>query len=88
MNLENPWIVSENAPNLMLKNIEYMDADRVYINVNDIFDVKIVRTDEGIVIDVFPAPKLIHHSGDEPIATTDAYDNEAFDPEKELQSSS
>jgi hypothetical protein len=59
---------------LTLNNIEFMDDDRVYLSVNNLFEVRIVRTDEGIVIDVFPSDDSVQF--DEPVATTYAYDNE------------
>lgn len=61
-------------PKLKISDIEHTDEDRVYIRVNDIFDVKIVKTDEGIVIDVFPFGSI-----GEPIATTYAFDSEAIE---------
>ena len=30
------------------------DSDRIYMTVNDIFDLRIVRTDDGVVVDIFP----------------------------------
>lgn len=65
-----------NAPNrINIKDIEYTDTDRVYIEVNDIFDVRIVRTDEGIVIDVFSI------NSDTSVASTYVYDNEVITDE-------
>ena len=29
------------------------DADRAYVLVNDIFDISLLRTEEGLIIDVY-----------------------------------
>ena len=58
-----------------ISNVEFTDNDRVHFDVNDMFDVCIIRTDEGIVIDVYPVDELA-----DPIATTYAYDNEVIQP--------
>jgi hypothetical protein len=42
--------------------------DRVYVMVDGKFDVAIIRTDDGVVVDVYPK------DGFETIATTSAYD--------------
>ncbi len=42
--------------------------DRVYVMVDGKFDVAIIRTDDGVVVDICPKDGL------EPIATTSAYD--------------
>lgn len=59
---------------LKVKDIKF-DNDRCYVNVNGIFSVHIIKTDEGIVLDVYPATGEL----DEPIVTTYAFDNEAMD---------
>lgn len=51
--------------------------DRAWISVNETFDICIIKTDEGIVIDVYP----FNDSKWEPIATTYAYDAEAKEDE-------
>jgi len=66
-------------PKLEISKIEHTDDDRVYICVNEIFDVKIVKTDEGIVVDIYP-----WGSTGDPIATTYAYDNEALEEMEEV----
>lgn len=70
---ENPW-KDDPGPTIKVRDVEYTDHDRIYMVVNDIFDVKIQRTDEGIVVDIFPAGVAA-----DPIATTYAYDNECVD---------
>jgi hypothetical protein len=45
-------------------------SDRVYVLVDGKFDVAIIRTDEGVVVDVYPK------DGFETIATTYAFDSE------------
>ena len=62
------------AKELQIHDLEFTDKDRIYLGVNHLFDVKIVRTDEGIVIDVYP-----YGVDSDPIATTYAYDNECYD---------
>lgn len=59
------------------------EDDRAWMLVNDIFDVRIIRTDEGIVIDVFKytGPDDVHF---DPIATTYAFDAEATENEEEV----
>ena len=52
------------------------NPDRVYVLVDGKFDVAIIRTDEGVVVDVYPK------DGFETIATT-----YAFDPDVEQESS-
>ena len=42
--------------------------DRVYVMVDGKFDVAIIRTDEGVVVEVYPK------DGFETIATTSVYD--------------
>lgn len=66
------WGSSDSSKTLTLTDLEFTDNDRIYMTVNGLFDVRIVRTDEGIVIDVFSNLE----EGD-PIATTYAYDIEA-----------
>lgn len=72
------WDASGGAHNqLSIEDIEYMDNDRAYIRVNERFDVRIVKTDEGIVVDIFAV------KGDEPfgdaLGSTYAFDSEAMD---------
>lgn len=70
---ENPW-VNDPEPTIKVTDVEYTDADRVYLTVNGIFDVKLVRTSEGMVVDIFPVG-----CDCDPIATTYAFDNECLD---------
>ena len=44
------------------------NSDRVYVMVDGKFDVAIIRTDDGVVVDICPKDGL------DPIATTSAYD--------------
>lgn len=32
---------------------EDLDEDRVYVQVDDVFDISILRTEEGLIIDVY-----------------------------------
>jgi len=64
---------------IKLTKVEYTDVDRVYLAINELFDVRIIRTDEGIVIDVFPYSELVEV--DEPVATTYAFDQEVMTEE-------
>jgi len=64
-------------PKLIITQVEWPEADgdedRAYMRVNDIFDVRLIKTDEGLVVDIFPYGSI----GDT-IATTYAFDNEAL----------
>ena len=64
---------------MSLNNIEFVDEDRVYIGVNNLFDIRIIKTDEGIVIDVYPYNEDGASQFDEPVATTYAYENEVVE---------
>jgi hypothetical protein len=46
------------------------NSDRVYVMVDGKFDVAIIRTDEGVVVDVYPK------DGFETVATTCAFDSD------------
>ena len=46
------------------------NSDRVYVLVDGKFDVAIIRTDEGVVVDVYPK------DGFETVATTYAFDSD------------
>lgn len=70
---ENPY-KDDPEPTIRVRDVEYTDHDRVYMIVNDIFDVKLVRTPEGLVVDIFPVGVDC-----DPIASTYAYDNECVD---------
>jgi hypothetical protein len=74
------WVKPSDS-RIELSNVEYMDNDRIYITINDLFDVRIVRTDEGIVLDVYPSDESV--VVDEPVATTYAFDFEVK-PEEEI----
>lgn len=54
--------------------LEQTDEDRIYLGVGK-FDIRIVHTDEGIVVDIFPYDEGVA-LGD-PIATTYAFDSDA-----------
>ena len=47
------------------------NSDRVYVLVDDKFDVAIIRTDEGVVVDVYPKNGFVT------IASTYAFDSDA-----------
>lgn len=64
--------------NEFLASIEQTDEDRVYMRVG-MFDVRLVHTDEGIVVDVYPFAEFVRTG--EPIATTYAYDADALEEE-------
>ena len=66
-----------NTNKIQIKDWEYTEDDRVYINVNDLFDVCLIKTDEGLVIDVFARSADNLEPYGEPIATTYCYDAEA-----------
>ena len=59
--------------------IQDLGEDRQWIKVDDLFDVQIIRTDEGIVIDVYDANDEGYTGGT--IATTYAFENELTEPE-------
>lgn len=46
------------------------DTNRIYIAVDGKFDVVLIRTDEGLIVDVFPFQEL--HS----VASTYAFDSD------------
>ena len=52
-------------------------SDRVHVKVDGEFDVAIIRTDEGVVVDVYPK------DGSETIASTFAFDSEAEAPDSD-----
>ena len=67
------------AARFEIENEPEENPDRVYVLVDGLFDVKIVRTDEGIVVDVYPK------EGIEPIASTYAFDSDAEgDPDESI----
>lgn len=72
----NRWVNRDDS-RIELTKIEYMDTDCVYLSVNELFDVRIIRTDEGIVIDVYPFDELVEVDG--PVATTYAFDSEVIE---------
>ena len=59
---------------LVIDEIERTEEDRVYLRLNKHFDLKITKTDEGVVLDIFSWDS----SGDS-IASTYAFDQEAID---------
>jgi len=59
-----------------------VNPDRVYVLVDRLFDVTIIRTDKGIVVDVYAA------DGAEPIASTYAFDSDARQPAEDAPNSS
>ena len=70
-------------PKLQIENIEWPvadgDCDRMYMRVNELFDVRLVKTDEGIVVDIFT-----WESTGDPLASTYAFDQEAIDERAEM----
>lgn len=56
---------------LILGKPERTDTDRAYIRINKIWDLRIVKTDEGVVLDLFA-----YGSNGEPLATTYAFDSD------------
>lgn len=65
---------------IQVTDIEY-DDDRMWFAVNDLFDIRVIKTDEGIVVDVFSKHLDVNHDA---IATTYAYDQEAL-PEEDVE---
>ena len=63
-----------NPPKLCLGGVRRTDDDCVHIRLNDIFDLKIVKTDEGVVLDLLPVS-----GADASLATAFASDQEALD---------
>jgi hypothetical protein len=59
---------------LTLGKPERTDDDRAYIRINKIWDLRIVKTDEGVVLDLFA-----YGANGESLATTYAFDSEAKD---------
>jgi hypothetical protein len=59
---------------LKLGAIEVEGEDRFEVRVNDLYDVRVIKTDEGVVVDVFPEASLAVF---EPLATTYAFDTDA-----------
>jgi len=57
------------------------DDDRVWIRINDLFDVKLVKTDEGLLADIFAVSQMEELA--DPIATTYAFDAEATENEED-----
>lgn len=55
---------------------ETAESDRVYVRFG-LYDVTIIKTDEGIVVDVWPSTPGIAAGLDEPLATTYAFDSDA-----------
>jgi hypothetical protein len=53
-----------------IENDPSENSDRVYVMVDGKFDVAIIRTDEGVVVDVYPK------DGFETVATTYAFDSD------------
>jgi hypothetical protein len=51
------------------------DKNRFYVMVDDKFDVRIIRTDEGIVVDIYP------YDGLEAVASTYAFESEIDEQE-------
>lgn len=55
--------------------LEQTDEDRVYFRV-DKFDIRVVRTDEGVVVDIYPWDEVGTYAGGA-IASTYCFDTEA-----------
>jgi hypothetical protein len=60
---------------LTVSKLEQTDDDRVYMKVGK-FDIRIVHTDEGVVVDIFPWDSDGSYTGD-CLATTFAFDSDA-----------
>ena len=59
---------------LLPPTIPIPHPDRVNVRINGKFDMAIIRTDECVVVDVYPK------DGSEPIASTYAFDSDAEAP--------
>ena len=66
---------TDHRPRFEIEHDPKENSDRVYVLVDGRFDVAIIRTDEGVIVDVYPK------DGMETIATTYAFDS---DVEQEL----
>lgn len=70
------WGASGGCGNtLTVDGLEYIDEDRVYIRVNEHFEVRIVKTDEGIVVDIFAVKG--NDAFSDALGSTYAFDAEA-----------
>ena len=58
---------------LIITDVQRTAVNRIYMRINDLFDLQINRTDEGVVLDLFAI------DGNESLASTYAFDNEAMD---------
>jgi hypothetical protein len=57
-----------------------MEDDRLCVEVNDFFDVHIIRTDEGIVVDIYPTNDTIEFDG--ALGSTYVFDQEVMTEEE------
>jgi hypothetical protein len=64
----------QKAARFEIEHNEEENPDRVYVLVDGLFDVRVIRTSEGVVVDVYPK------DGFETIATTYAFDTDARQP--------
>jgi hypothetical protein len=74
--LEDPSTGDEGSNKLSITDVMRTATDRVYMKLNDVFDIQINKTDEGIVIDVFSCNP--NDDANESIASTYAFDNEVM----------
>lgn len=65
------WDMGEKS--LIITDVQRTAANRVYMRINGLFDLQINKTDEGVVLDLFAI------DGDESLASTYAFDDEAMD---------
>jgi hypothetical protein len=72
---DTPAVTMHESARFEIEHNPEENPDRVYVMVDGKFDVAIIRTAEGVVIDVYPA------HGFQTIATTYAFDSDAGDPE-------
>jgi hypothetical protein len=65
-------------PRFAIEQNPAQNSDRLYVLVDDKFGVAIIRTDEGVVVDVYPK------NGFETIASTYAFDSDAEESDDAL----
>jgi hypothetical protein len=60
---------------LKLSNFEQTDSDRAYIAINDIFDLRILKTENGVIVKVFPRGDPLAY----PIASLQVFDSQGME---------
>lgn len=70
------------TPALIVHTVERTDDDRIYIGVNQLFDVRLNKTYEGVVVDIFPWEDK---DAGESLGSTYAFDHEVAVEEDELE---